>query len=81
MDVVVPSDIELRARYIGDLLDGVTVIEGEAEARPSGDWNNKLYRTLQPGQSKSCSLRLIPYFAWDNRGQSEMTVWNITSSV
>lgn len=74
-DVAIPSDIELRARYDGRLLGGVVVIEGVAEARPSGDWSNQLYRALQPGPSKPCLLRLIPYFAWDNRGRSEMTVW------
>lgn len=75
MDVVIPSDIKLSARYDEHLLGGVVVIEGMAEARPSGDWSNRLYRTFQPGPSKSCLLCLIPYFAWDNRGESEMTVW------
>lgn len=75
LDVTIPSDIALRARYDGRLLHGVAVIEGVAEARTTGDWSNSLYRELKPRQSRPFHLRLIPYFAWDNRGQSEMTVW------
>lgn len=75
MDVAIPSDIKLRARYDGGLLGGVAVIEGVAEARATGNWSNSLYRELQSPQSRPFNLRLIPYFAWDNRGQSEMTVW------
>jgi len=75
LDVVIPSDIELRARYDGRLLGGVVVVEGVAEHRPRGDWAGQLYRVLQTPPSKALKLRLIPYFAWDNRGESEMSVW------
>jgi len=42
------------------------VAEGEREA---------LYRTLEPQKLKTVRARLIPYYAWDNRGWGEMTVW------
>jgi DUF1680 family protein len=75
LDVVIPADIELRARYDGRLLGGVVVVEGVAELRPRGDWTGQLYRELQTPKSKPIALRLIPYYAWDNRGESEMSVW------
>jgi DUF1680 family protein len=75
MDVALPGDIQLRARYDGHLLGGVVVIEGIAEAHDRGNWNHQLYRELKTASPRQVPLRLIPYFAWDNRGQSEMTVW------
>jgi DUF1680 family protein len=75
MDVKVSPEIGLRARYDQRLLEGVVVIEGVAEAAEATDWSNRLYREFQPRQARPFTLRLIPYFAWDNRGESEMTVW------
>lgn len=34
-----------------------------------------LYRTIDPAPPQPISLTLIPYYAWDNRGDTEMTVW------
>ncbi len=28
-----------------------------------------------PHHARKIEIQLIPYFAWDNRGESEMTVW------
>ena len=58
---------EYRAEY------GVPVIEAEGWrlAAPQEDW---LYRPLQDAWS-SQKLRFIPYFAFANRGESDMRVW------
>ncbi|MBA3485052.1 MAG: glycoside hydrolase family 127 protein [Pirellulales bacterium] len=76
-DVVLRRDATYNAKRRDELLGGVTVIEADATARRTGDWNGRLYRPLQPAkaESKSIALRLIPYYAWSNRGASEMTVW------
>jgi hypothetical protein len=34
-----------------------------------------LYREFTPAEPAPVAVRLIPYYAWGNRGQSEMTVW------
>lgn len=34
-----------------------------------------LYRTFQPPKLDACPIRMIPYYAWDNRGMGEMLVW------
>jgi DUF1680 family protein len=75
MEVFVPSDITLAARYDTRLLGGVAVLEGTAVARRSRDWEARLYRELKPGTEKPVKVRLVPYYAWGNRGESEMTVW------
>jgi DUF1680 family protein len=35
----------------------------------------ELYRKYQPGDKNECRLKFIPYFAFANRGVSEMIVW------
>jgi hypothetical protein len=75
LDVVIPRGIALRPRHGRTLLGGVTVLEGKAEAVAERPWSGKLYRELDSTAPRSLSLRLIPYYAWGNRGPSEMTVW------
>jgi hypothetical protein len=74
-DVVVPAGTELVPRYDANLLQGVTVIEADVLARPSGDWDATLYRPLGDVQEKPIKVKFIPYYAWSNRGPSEMSVW------
>jgi DUF1680 family protein len=51
------------------------VLEGTAESRPTGEWTGRLYRELQPPGSAPIRIRLVPYYAWGNRSEGEMTVW------
>jgi hypothetical protein len=75
-DVVLPRDAQLTPRHDPALLGGVTVLESQALARPAGDWTNRLYRPVAAAAAeKPIDVRLIPYYAWANRGKSEMTVW------
>ena len=74
-DVVVPADTKLMAYYAPDLLGGLGVVEADVLVRPSGDWSGKLYRTLEHPEAQKTRVRFIPYYAWSNRGKSEMTVW------
>ena len=47
--------------------------------RESGDVRSvtggPLYAAWHPAERESASITLIPYFAWANRGETEMTVW------
>jgi DUF1680 family protein len=75
-DVLIPDDARLSARYDSRLLDGVVVLEGAAAARSAVEWSGgSLYREARPVSVRPINLRLVPYFAWGNRGRSEMTVW------
>ena len=35
----------------------------------------QLYRTFEPEKLTPVTVRMIPYFAWDNRGMGEMKIW------
>jgi DUF1680 family protein len=74
-DVVIPRGIGLKPRFDPEVLGGVTVLEGRAEAWREPDWSGQLYRELSTSPPEPFDLRLIPYFAWGNRGPSEMSVW------
>jgi len=73
-DVLMPRDAKLTARYEKTLLGGVAVIECKADAA-TATWGDQLYREFKPAPSKTIALKMIPYYAWANRGKSEMTVW------
>jgi DUF1680 family protein len=73
--VGLPRDIRLTPRHDERLLGGVTVLEGEARVMRQGDWSDQLYRELPSGPPVPHRISLIPYYAWANRGVSEMTVW------
>jgi hypothetical protein len=79
-DIHLPPDARLTPRHRPDLLGGVTVLEGEAEIVRGPDWQpaeglNALYRPLARATPERRAITLIPYYAWANRGVSEMTVW------
>jgi DUF1680 family protein len=65
----------LTARYDENLLGGVAVLEGEACRMPEGKWDSQLYRSLSSDAGEAVQIALIPYYAWNNRGVTEMTVW------
>jgi hypothetical protein len=74
-DVRIPADTKLTAVYDRELLGGVAVIDAEVVTEQSREWKGELYRTVRPRTEKAMSVRFIPYYAWGNRGASEMSVW------
>jgi len=74
-DVAILAAVDWTPRWDQDLLHGVTVLEGEARVRQPRDWTNRLYQRWRPEGDRRIPVRLIPYYAWANRGVSEMTVW------
>ena len=75
MNIIIASEAQFRDRYVTNLLGGVTILETTASVRASDDWGDTLYRRLSTEKPKTVDIRLIPYYAWGNRGDSEMTVW------
>jgi hypothetical protein len=74
--VRLPGHPVWQVRHDADLLRGVAVLETEARRLPSSRLAPALlYRALPTGAIDRISVRLIPYYAWANRGPSEMTVW------
>jgi uncharacterized protein len=74
-EILIPRAIKLTARPLKAQLPGGMMLEGEALRLPPQDWSRQLYRPLSPSATEPVEVRLIPYFAWANRGHSEMAVW------
>jgi len=73
--VAISPAARFQHRFDPDLLGGITVLEGQAHVLTHDGWQDTLYRKLSAGESQTIDVRLIPYYAWGNRGRSEMTVW------
>lgn len=74
-DVLLSAAVSLAPRHASGLLGGVTVLEGPMLARSAAAWGEALYRPRTAAETKEIRGQLIPYFAWSNRGPSEMSVW------
>ncbi|MHC4991139.1 MAG: glycoside hydrolase family 127 protein, partial [Planctomycetota bacterium] len=72
-NVWMPEDGSFVTEHRSDLLGGVTVIKGKAFAmhRDTADG---------PGHATPIDLMAVPYYAWDHREPSEMTVWIPTAA-
>jgi DUF1680 family protein len=74
-EVHLPRTAKWTVRHEPDLLRGVTVLQTEAYALPRIDPAGPLYQELPPGEARRVQIRLIPYYAWNNRGEPKMSVW------
>jgi DUF1680 family protein len=60
----VPENAVFTPQFEGNLLNGVTVLKGQALRRDSSTNN-----------TSKVVLTAIPYYSWANRGKGEMQVW------
>lgn len=67
-NLILEDDSALKAEHRDDLLNGVTVIVGEAAALSAGKGKSEIVKTKQ-------KFMAIPYYAWAHRGEGEMAVW------
>jgi hypothetical protein len=74
-DVRLPRDAQWKARHDPQLLGGVTLLQTEGCVAPAWEPAAALYRKASLISARRIPLRLIPYYAWCNRGQAEMSVW------
>lgn len=76
--VVDVNSANLREEYREDILDGVTIIKGEGYDTNAREWGSTLYRDLDEVPTKyvrRVSFTAIPYYAWNNRGPTKMSIW------
>ena len=73
--ILLPREAAWTAKKRADLLGGVTVLETDALVLPAGPPPAVLYRRLTAGPLTPHRIRMIPYYAWNNRGSVDMSVW------
>ena len=75
-DIAIPADIQFAEKKITISNSDMIALEGEALLVNNDSWSNdQLYRDLRPVEKKKVKIRLIPYYAWDNRGIDDMSLW------
>ncbi|MGJ8762358.1 MAG: glycoside hydrolase family 127 protein, partial [Polaribacter sp.] len=73
LDVYIKGDASLNAVHKPEFLGGVTVIETELLLREGK--TDDMYQVTKKPVFKTYKTQLVPYYAWSNRGQAEMTVF------
>jgi DUF1680 family protein len=62
LNIVVQSDSEFDPEYAPGVLNGVNILTGNGQL-------------VEKRLIEDINVKLIPYYAWNNRGEGEMTVW------
>ncbi|MGQ1910852.1 glycoside hydrolase family 127 protein [Marinifilum sp. RC60d5] len=73
LDVFLPYKSKLKAEYKPNFLGGVSTISADVKLRKVDE--NEMYSEVKNVEWETYKTQFVPYFAWSNRGQSEMTVW------
>ena len=84
LDVYLDGREALQVRHQPGFLGGLTTIEGSTLIRSVE--TEGMYHVVKKPNWKSCQTQFVPYYAWSNRGQAEMTVflpvvWNPQSTM
>ncbi len=74
VDAYLKSDKPMKAVYKADLLGGVTAIDTEILVRKNSNATN-MYNEVKKPVFETIKTRLVPNYAWSNRGRGEMTVF------
>ena len=75
-DIALPANIQLKEVPMTIEGHSFTALEGDAIVANDKSWDNQtLYRELSKPASRKVRIRLIPYYAWDNRGIQDMSLW------
>ena len=73
-DVVIPSTIKLQPVPMKIADGNVMALTGQAKLLQNSNWKNSLYKEINTN-TKPVTIKLIPYYAWANRGKTDMSVW------
>lgn len=74
-DISIPLNAEFapQKEKVGE--STILFLTGKVLITENKDWTNELYRKINNASTKETEVKLIPYYAWGNRGKTEMTVW------
>jgi DUF1680 family protein len=73
-DIVIPSSIKFQLVPMKIDNGNIMALTGEAKLVQHNNWKNTLYKEVNTTM-KAIKIKLIPYYAWANRGKTDMTVW------
>lgn len=74
-DVALSAKSDLQPQLINIDNSPIMSLTGKADLRNQASWNGQLYKEITPVKENAVNVRLIPYYAWGNRGHVEMETW------
>ncbi len=75
-DIAIPADVQFTETRVTIEGHEMVALEADVPVVSQDFWrSDELYRELRPAHSKMAHIRLIPYYAWDNRGIQDMSLW------
>lgn len=72
-DISICRDFQPSEKFNPNLLGGIVTITGRGQVNEESKYS--LYREVNRDSASKIDVTLIPYFAWKNRGRTDMTVW------
>jgi uncharacterized protein len=73
--LALPITAKFNPKMIKIVNSDIMELEGNAEVIEKNDWKDKLYKEVSQKAPVTVPIKLVPYYAWGNRGHAEMTVW------
>ena len=75
-DIAIPADVKFTETKVTIEGHEMIALEADVPLVNNDSWrNDELYRELRPVKNEQVHIRLIPYYAWDNRGIQDMSLW------
>jgi DUF1680 family protein len=74
-DVTIPTNAQFKIAPIKIDNSNIVSLQTTAERLDNGQWTDQLYKEVSKKPAKKINVRLVPYYAWGNRGHTEMSVW------
>ncbi|MGG6310988.1 glycoside hydrolase family 127 protein [Paenibacillus macerans] len=74
-ELVLPQASELSAEREDGPLGRIVTVRAKAVRVSERGWSGGLYSPSAQPSEQPAALKFIPYYAWANRGEGEMTVW------
>ena len=84
-EIHVSRNVELTRQFDPNYFGGMNIFEGQfcrviennstTQDESEGSIFNSLYQDVGPEMIEKIKIKLIPYYTWNNRGITEMTVW------
>ncbi|WPU92363.1 glycoside hydrolase family 127 protein [Mucilaginibacter sabulilitoris] len=74
-NIALSSKNQLQPEMIKIDNSDIMSLVGKADVRDEANWKNKLYKEISAPKQNAVDVRLIPYYAWGNRGHVDMETW------
>jgi DUF1680 family protein len=73
-NVAIPVQNDLKPELITIENSPIMSLTGKVDLKNEGSWTDQLYREVGTKSSK-VTIRMVPYYAWGNRGHVDMETW------